>query len=257
MTPGALAEDRILPADCGFNVRDFGGYATIDSGRVRTGMLYRAGMMSALADAGQERLAALGIASICDLRSNGERGHRPTQWHEGSATELWARDYAHSSADLVRTVSQATDARQTRELMIGAYRDIAYDHLVSYRAMFAMLRRGKVPLLVNCSAGKDRTGVAVALVLTALGVPRETILADYMLTGRADFSRFLDDVHHEGGPVADPAVIAPLLAVEPEYLATMFAAIERRDGSVEAYLARHLDVDAGARADLRALLVDD
>jgi protein-tyrosine phosphatase len=124
---------------------------------------------------------------------------------------------------------------------------------------------GKAPLAFNCSAGKDRTGIAAALVLSALGVPRDAILADYALSD--------DIVNYEAaytGPEAQrsaegpygfltrlpAAVRAPLLASDPAYLNAAFAEMERRHGSVEGYLEAALGVDAADIATLRSLYLE-
>ena len=235
--------DRILPPECGFNFRDFGGYPAAGGARVKTGMLYRAGVMAFVEQAGRDRLATLGIATICDLRSSTERDHRPTRWHEGLGVELWARDYAHSAADLTEAIERGcADAAFMRDAMIELYRDIAYDHAPSYRALFDLLARGRVPLVVNCSAGKDRTGTAVALVLSALGVSRETILADYLLTARADFSFLMSYTQRQQESEMTAEATAPLLAADPAYLDALFDTIERRNGSIAFYLAQELGI---------------
>lgn len=253
-----LVEDRILAVDCGINFRDFGGYATADGGRVKTGMLYRSGLMSFVEGAGRDRLAALGIAAICDLRTSGERQYRPTRWHEGLAepVHFWSRDYAHTNADLSTAIRTANDPSATRAMMVNLYRDLAYDHAESFRALFALLLEGKVPLLVNCSAGKDRTGTAVTLVLSALGVPRDTILDDYLLTTRTDLSGLLKLTERAAHRSTSEAALAPLLAAEPDYLDALFTAIDTRSGSMHAYLSDQLGVGAAERDRLRMLLVD-
>jgi len=258
LTQSMLADDhRILPIECGFNFRDFGGYATADGARVKTGMLYRAGVMSFVQEAGRERLARLGIVAICDLRSSKERGERPTRWHEELSVDLWARDYGHTSADLLSTITAGElDAARMRSLMIDVYRGIAYEHAASFRALFAMLGAGKAPLIVNCSAGKDRTGTAVALVLGALGVPYETIVADYVLTARADFD-YLVQVTGGGRARRLPSdAVAPLFAADPDYLEILFDSIRERSGSLEAYLAGELGVGVREVERLRTLLID-
>jgi len=254
----ALTEqNRLLPADHGFNFRDFGGYATERGGWVKSGVLYRAGVMTFVDGEGRDRLRERGIVCICDLRTSRERRHRPTRWHEGLPVELWSRDYGESGADLISRIEEGvTDATQVRGMMTDLYRALPYAHAESYRALFGFLLAGKSPLLVNCSAGKDRTGVAVALVLSALDVPRETVLADYMLTSRADFGALLAMTGRSGERRLPPEAMEPLLAADPLYLETMFEALDARSGGVAAYLEAELGVDRDRLAQLRGLLVD-
>ncbi len=250
-------EERILPQECGFNFRDFGGYATEDGGHVRRGMLYRSGVMAYVEGEGRARLASLGIAAICDLRSSRERSRRPTRWHEELPVELWSRDYGDTAADLVKAAETGISAGpDMRARMLRLYDGIAYEHADSYRALFALLGAGKVPLVVNCSAGKDRTGTAVALVLSALDVPRETIMADYLLTARADFAFLMEQTRGRNFVDLPPEAAKPLFAADPEYLATMFDSVERRSGSLSAYLETELGVGPAERTMLRERLVD-
>lgn len=146
-----------------------------------------------------------------------------------------------------------------RDAMIRVYQAIPADHAPSYRVMFDRLLGGLVPLLFNCAAGKDRTGVGAALILHALDVPRETIVEDYLLTNRhADFSRYLTGRSNAmvSLPLRAPEVIAPLFAADADYLAAMFETVDRDFGGMDAYLADTLGVDAAVRAELRALLVE-
>ena len=250
-------EGRILPQECGFNFRDFGGYATHDGGHVRRGMLYRSGVMAYVEGEGRTRLASLGIAAICDLRSSRERNHRPTRWHEELPVELWSRDYGDTAADLVKAAETGiSDGADMRARMLRLYEGIAYEHAASYRALFALLGAGKVPLVVNCSAGKDRTGTAVALVLSALGVPHETILADYLLTSRADFAFLMSQTRGRRFTELPAEAAAMLFAADPDYLATMFDSVERRSGSLSTYLETELGVGPAERTLLRERLVE-
>lgn len=249
-------EERLLPPDHGLNFRDFGGYATEDGGWVKPGMLYRAGLMAFVDEGGREKLRARGVVSICDLRNTRERKRNPTRWHEPDVVELWARDYGATTADLVSSIEKGiSDPVAMRARMIRLYETLPYDHAESWRGLFGLLLAGKVPLLVNCSAGKDRTGTAVALVLSALGVPRDTILADYLLTQRADFSTLLT-LTRQAQNIPDAEVAKPLLAADADYLNAMFAALDARSGGVRPYLADVLGVGVGEIARLRELLVD-
>jgi protein-tyrosine phosphatase len=115
--------------------------------------------------------------------------------------------------------------------------------------LFDRLLHSDKAVIVNCTAGKDRTGLATALVLSALGVPRDTIMQDYLLSNSAlDMDRLLADA----GLNALPAdAIKPLLDVEPAYLDAAFEQIDKDYGSVENYLKRELGVDRAAIQRLR------
>lgn len=247
----------LLPLEGGFNLRDMGGYATADGRRVKRGMLFRSGMMSMLTEADEAHLAGLGIATVCDLRRPGERRRDPTRWCEPAGVLYWTRDYDESSGvlgELLRGALPTADG--VRASMIEVYRELLVDHAASYRFLFQRLAEGHVPLLFNCSAGKDRTGVAAALILSALGVPRETIYEDYLLTNRyADFSRIVGRDEADPYRHIDAAVLAPLLAADADYLDTAFDSLDRDHGGVDAYLAS-IGVDDAAKAALHGLLLD-
>lgn len=248
--------DRLVTLEGGFNFRDFGGYAAADGRRVKRGLLYRSGVMTHLTGDDAARLHDLGIATICDLRTTSERAAQPTLWHEGSEIEYWARDYQGRAGNLGAMLSREdASAADLRAVMIEAYQLIPWQQADSYRAMFERLAAGRVPLVVNCSAGKDRTGIAVALVLAALGVPKDVIEADYLFTNRADFdwlrARFAGRLSS-----LPPEVIAPMFASDLAYLDAMFVAIENRHGSISAYLRDILGIGPDGLEALRANLLD-
>lgn len=263
MSPAAPADlaDRLVPVEGGFNLRDFGGYPTMDGGTVRRGMLYRSGTMTMLSETDGAYLAGLGIRFVCDLRRPKERQHEPTLWCEPAGVEYWSRDYGESSGVLneAARTSERT-AASMRQTMIDLYRKLPFDHAPSYRVMFERLLDGQVPMLFNCSAGKDRTGVGAALVLHALGVGRDAIYEDYQLTNRADFTRLWRDKSKVSVlarlSAEAPEVVAPIITADPAYLDTMYDELDRHHGGIDAYLAREIGVDADAQRRLRALLVD-
>lgn len=248
---------RLLPLEGGYNLRDMGGYVAADGRRVQQGMLYRSGMMSMLTETDEAHLVALGILTVCDLRRVGERNKEPTRWCEAAGALYWARDYSESSgvlSDLMR--GKATSGAEMRDIMIALYRDLPADHAPSYRFLFDRLLGGHVPLLFNCSAGKDRTGVAAALILSALGVGREDVYEDYLLSNEhADHNRLIDRLGERGRRFRDAAdLVTPLMAADPDYLSAMFESLDRNHGGIDAYLAG-LGVDDAAKARLRDLLL--
>jgi protein-tyrosine phosphatase len=254
-TRGVWAAERVLPLEGGRNFRDLGGYPAADGKSVRWGMLYRSGVMADLTQADYQYLDGLGIKTVCDFRSTEERATEPTQW-AARAIDYRFRDYDDASSGVLRTALTAPDLTAAK---------VSATMASLYGGMFEQLLAGKAPLAFNCSAGKDRTGIAAALVLSALGVPRDVILADYALSD--------DIVNYEAaytGPDAQrsadgpygslarlpAAVRAPLLASDPAYLTAAFAEMERRHGSVEGYLAAVLQVDAADIATLRSLYLE-
>lgn len=253
-------DSRLLPLVGGFNLRDCGGYATEDGQRVKRGMLFRSGVMSMLTEEDDAHLTQLGIASICDLRRGDERSMEPTAWHEGSETEYWTHDYEESSGVLSAMLDDPTSSPGgMRDTMIEVYREIPEHHAPAYRAMFERLAGGRIPLLVNCSAGKDRTGVAVALILSSLGVPRETVVRDYLLTNDyADFQRLLATRRSFTRKFANlpPEMIAPILAADPDYLDAMFEVLDTGFGGLEGYLSRKLGIDSAALDRIRGHLLE-
>ncbi|MBP8235016.1 MAG: tyrosine-protein phosphatase [Rhizorhabdus sp.] len=249
----------LLPLEGGFNLRDMGGYATTDGRTVRRGLLYRSGVMSYLTEADERHLASLGIATVCDLRRGGERKRHPSSWCERAGVFYWSRDYAESSGVLGELLrGTLPDAAAVRAKMLHLYTELLVDHAPSYRFLFARLAEGQVPLLFNCSAGKDRTGVAAALILSMLGVPRETVFDDYLLTNRfADFGRLFDDSRggYDQYDAVDPEVLRPLLAADADYLDAMYDSLDRDHGGLDAYLAA-IGVDDRAQRVIRERVLD-
>lgn len=254
----AANELRLLPLSGGFNLRDFGGYETVDGKRVKVRTLYRSGVMSMLTPEDETYLATLGIATICDFRRGDERESHPTRWHAGR-TNYFARDYSEDTGLLSRMFgTQEKTAEMMRDLMIALYRSIPTDHGPAYRVMFERLAAGHVPMLINCSAGKDRTGVGAALILSALDVPRETVFQDYLLTNdAADFNRLLAGRKGVLGEMAlqSPDTIAPILTADASYLDAMFDTLDTDHGGLNGYLAS-IGVDVGMSAQIRANLLD-
>ena len=256
--------ERVLPLEGGRNFRDLGGYRSRDGRYVRWGRLYRSGAMAGLTEADYSYLADLKIAVICDLRSARERVAEPTRWPGPNAPAVLARDYDLDESALKSALQTGTPtAAGIRAAMIEQYASFPYYFAEDYKRMFAELVEGRLPLAVNCSAGKDRTGVAAALILTALDVDRQEILADYSLSEKV--VNFEHVATRPGAAHAatgfefiqqlPPDVRAPLMRSDPAYLQTAFAAMERRDGSVRNFLSAHLGVGPRDIARLQNLLL--
>lgn len=251
--------DRIVPLDGGHNFRDIGGYPTGDGRHVARGLIFRSGTMSELSDRDHAILDGLGLKVICDLRSTSERRRRPSRLPAVTQYEIWSRDHHMSAGDLTEAMRRPdATAESVRGRMIHAYRSLAYEQAPSYRELFLRMANGPLPLVFHCAAGKDRTGIAAALLLDLLGVDRARIFADYVLTDEF-FARGCQLVASDpvGDRLAnvDPAIWQPMMRADPAYLAAMFVELEIRHGTVAAFIRDELDLDDEVIAALRARLL--
>jgi len=251
---------RALGIEGGHNLRDLGGYEAADGRRVKWGLLYRSGVIRHGDDAARAALLGLGITAICDLRTPQERAHRPMDWHDTGATRYLTGDYELSAGNLDQLIAQEeTTPEAMVRVMQTVYRELPFEQAPGYRSLFGQLLTGRVPLLFNCTAGKDRTGVAAALILHTLGVKRAAIEHDYTLTdaviGRLE-AILLADARYAGLQAKPRKVYLPLLTADPGYLAIAFAAMEERHGTIEGYLSAALGVGPAETAALRGLLLE-
>lgn len=265
---------RVIELDGVHNFRDYGGYAVSGGGRLRQGVLWRSGQHHGASDTDLARIAQLGLTAVFDLRSDGERASHPCRRPQDFAGKVIFPAEADapprvssgslSAAPHVAAAQAAfgRNAADMRTMMVQNYTIIPFRPtlLAAMRRYLAELSQDGSPSLVHCMAGKDRTGVAVAVLQRALGVHHDDVMADYMLTNTAGdvearIASGAQVVQEYAGPV-DPQVLRVLMGVEPEYLDTAFATIAERHGSEDAYLADVLGADAGLRERLRDRLVE-
>jgi protein-tyrosine phosphatase len=259
------------------NARDLGGHETRDGRRLRSGVLFRADSLHRLDDADLEVVAGMKLACVTDLRSRDEVARMGADRLPTPAprlVELPILDPYHD-LDLFRVMSDAlrggadgTELDFLREqapgggaagLMVEIYR-----HFVSgeaARSAFAVALRlvassETLPLLFHCSLGKDRTGWLAAVVLTALDVPREAVIADYLRTNDVSRGSIEFVVAMLDGKVPDPQVIVPLLEARSSYLEAAFAEAEQGFGGMDGYLREGLGADDELLSSLRANLLE-
>lgn len=254
--PATAAErTREIALTGGDNFRDVGGYRTADGHAVIWGKLYRSASVGRYTADDQALIRKLSIGSIIDLRSTRERQGDKAPWMQAADVGYWTRDYDLSGGNLGALFAKGAkfDAETMRGVMIQGYRGFPKEQAASYRMLFDRLLTSDKAVIVNCTAGKDRTGLGVALVLSALGVPYETIMEDYLLSNTLlDADALRADAGMNAAMSALPADVAkPLLGVERAYLDAAFEQIAKDYGSVDAYLAQELGVDAAAKQRLR------
>jgi len=236
---------RIPELDGALNFRDMGGYPGANGRAVKWRTLFRSGTTYAMTARDLEQLDHVRFAY--DLRSNRERLAQPNVLMRIPNLTYNYRADEQVEGDIQRLfASDRPKPEHSHALMLNLYRELPYDFEESFRELFKMIARGNLPLVFNCAAGKDRTGVAAALVLAALGVSREVILADYLLTAQffeRSCSLLLNGHYREMFGKVDREVWEPLMRVHPEYLSARFDRLIERHGSVENYLRERLEVD--------------
>ncbi|PWD41628.1 hypothetical protein ACN93_18420 [Gordonia paraffinivorans] len=167
------------------NFRSLGGLPTTDGRKVREGVLYRSESLAGLTDVGRQQLVELHIGSICDLRSPGEQQRDPIEWPEGTRPYqipvAKLPDARVAGVELIRRVMADTSGEYIQEVLLGNAQEMPRAFGESMCGVFESLEDPeRLPLLVACVAGKDRTGFVTALVLATLGVEWEAIVADYL-----------------------------------------------------------------------------
>jgi len=236
---------------CQLNFRDIGGLPTRDGAVVRPGMIYRSEGPASFEAVHLEELAALNIKLVCDLRSEGERAKDPNDWADGA--RLLNLDV---TADLRAQSNNAWEAlkddpseRVLRRAMIENYASIPQALRPHLRHLVKAVVAGETPVLIHCTAGKDRTGVLIALLLKAIGVADEVIAADYE---RSDV--FAKNLKLRGGIETqfeeafgfrpNQALIDAMIGVDVALLHAALDALVAQWGSIEGYFAA-ADIDAG------------
>mgnify|MGYP000107809188 FL=1 len=253
-----MTKARVVPLEGVHNFRDFGGYETASGARVRQRVLWRSAQHGDASEADLAAIHQLGIAHIIDLRGPSERYAKPCRRHADFAANVWT--YPEETAGLALHTEAADGvltAAEASAAMMRLYEGIAFRENLTpmLRLYFELLLRAEGPSLVHCVAGKDRTGWAVAMAQQALGVPRDAIIADYMLTNSA--SRLEERIAAEAFrdlpryAAMDADTVRALWGVQEDYIVTALDAAEARYGSLDSYLEAVLEIDGAKRQALR------
>jgi len=235
---------RVWPLQGATNFRDLGGYPGHDGRLLRWRRLFRSDHLGGLTEADKAVLAHLGLARAFDFRGQAERAAVTYELigvtQHSLAIEPTVVQRMH---DLVSAGQGLTPARAA-DLMTELYRALVNDQAHRFAELFEHLLQADAPLVFHCTAGKDRTGFAAALILMALGVPRDVVLQDYLLTNRV----FRQPPAAQGGLSAE--VRAVLWRVQPGFLQAALQVVDSDHGGVDRYLHDRLGLGPAA---LRAL----
>ena len=251
------------------NLRDIGGYQTADGRTVQRGLVYRSDVFNPMTDDDRVKLERTGLRRDYDLRTTAEVEKQPDQVPSTILyvhLDVLADESAAAPAQLETLLH---DPRKATAALGGGKLDAmfadGYRKFISlpsarwaYRELFqALSDRSKLPAVFHCTTGKDRTGWAAAALLTLLGVPRETVYADYLRTNDYLLPYYAKQIEGFAAAGGDRAIPIAIFGVKREYLDAAFDEMTQNYGTIDKYFADGLGLDTEAQAALRALFLGD
>jgi protein-tyrosine phosphatase len=258
---------RTIPLAGVKNFRDMGGYVANDGRTMRWGHIFRSGHLSDMTeDCGTEMLAR-DIETVIDFRSDAEKVRHPVHWPEGWIPDYHAVPIGGNAAAWVkelydRLAKTKFPANDLRDQFIQAFRTIPIANKEGLKKFFDTLideHKGNA-MLFHCTAGKDRTGIAGALLMKALDVSEEQIMEDFLRTNTAI------DLAETSGTIAEwlstkarqtikPNEVLPLVGVEADFLEASYSIIREDYGSVSKYLESALGISDTRKEQLKNLFL--
>ena len=270
--PDELAYDRVIHLKGTTNTRDIGGYQTSDLRTLRWRQIIRSENLSRLTASDFQKLEEIGVKTVIDLRTDREHDQSPTVWLGDNPPRFFHlpigdahNDWFNAQRRMMK--SNRFTEEQALEHMVEGYRMIAEVGPPSFQKLMELvLDQSNWPILIHCNAGKDRSGVAVTLILEALGVDRETIMEEFLLTneiGRSEEKAIFlskESKYSSSGTKfrRSPSASAwfPIVGVQPEMLKAFYASVDEQYGSLDAFLTE-MGVDQEARRVLAASLTTE
>jgi protein-tyrosine phosphatase len=241
------------------NFRSLGGMRSRDGRSIAPHRLLRSGRLDGLSAQDWMQLREVGLGTVCDLRGTEERQRNPNGIpQDAGITDLWleVRNDIRTNPVYFRMLAAKPTPQGAVEVMETVYRGFAAAFAEQLAPLARALVHSRAPFLVQCSAGKDRTGFVIALVLSALDVPQRLIVEDYLRSAPVPDETRLEEMARNVsamiGVTVDGSVIEPLLDARASYLEAAMRAIEAEWGSVLSYWERAGALNAGNLAALRA-----
>lgn len=246
------------------NFRDIGGYQTSDGRTLKRHVIYRSGELSGATSHDQQILTSLHLRYEIDLRTDTERTESPSRWGKRPPEVISISVGMPRNSDPVRSLNTAElgSASQARSYMQRTTAQLAIDGAADIGQVMRRLSEGDEPALIHCSAGKDRTGVTVAVLMTLLGVPRDQVDREYVKSNEAADQQLERAKAREQSGASiritnfAPDVLRTMMGADASYLDAAFSAIDRQYGSFDAYTKNGLKITSQQIQALRARLLE-
>ncbi len=251
---------RFLPVGQTMNLRHMGGYQTVHGGETRSDKLYRSGFLNISGSGQLAKFEQLGINTIYDFRSPMERGKDRLQ--VGAKVEVVELGMLVASVENLwdLLLAEGLTPAGAEKIMSERYKELTQEEIPGYRTMFEHMMESEGGVLVMCSFGKDRAGIASALLLSALEVEESHIEEDYLLSSNAyadkdlAIGKFQQFFNAEGLPV-DESIVLPILDAKLSYLNTAWRVMKEKSGSRDNFMLEQLAIDEAAKAHLKGRFV--
>ncbi len=236
------------------NFRDFGGYETKSGARVKNGVLFRSGQFSGLTENGQNQIKELNIKTLIDLRKSNERSKQPANFGDLKIHRI-ENDHLRIDAKSLPSHLEFLKEKERSQAevfdyMVKTTRKIPFehDHKIIFAQALKELAQSNTPIIVHCTAGKDRTGVLCAIILKILKADENSIIEDYLHTnfvpGHEEIIiKYANYSSELTGRLIPPETMRPMGQVHKDYINAAFDEINSEFETLENYLA-HIGIVA-------------
>jgi protein-tyrosine phosphatase len=248
--PAMATPTRNLNLSGASNFRDLGGYTGKEGRTVRWRKLFRSDHLGDLTPQDLASMSELRLARVCDFRGHEERQPRACVIPGVAVHALSIEPTVVQGIQALLAEGKALTPQATLALMEQTYRDFVLHNSPRFAELFGHLLDDDAPLVFHCTAGKDRTGFAAALILSALGVPHAVVMQDYLLT---------NDLYRQPAAAsgfASQEVLDVLWRVQPCFLEAALATVEAQHGDMDNYLITVLGIGPQQRARLQGLYLE-
>ena len=251
--------ERLFRLEGTLNFRDLGGYVGVDGRTVRWGRVFRSDALHGLTAADLERVASLGLRAVYDFRRSVECERQPTVLVDGvPIVRVCVGDDAEGGPELIDQILDGSLSEADDAFVVDLYVEMLRDAAPVFGSLYTSLAAPDgLPALFHCTAGKDRTGLAAAMLLTVLGVTRDDVLDDYCLTNEYRSNRRVEELRPmiEAAGV-DVEKVRPFLSARRPVLAGALDWLDEEHGGVEAYLTGPAGVAPATLDRLRTALLE-